>query len=45
MGGVKDVLLRLLVLHWWQLVVYAWQWELYRSYLHSFVTPTEYIDR
>ena len=47
MGGVKDVLLWLLVLHvrWWQLVLYAWQWELYGSYLRSFVTPTEYIDR
>ena len=45
MGGVKDVLLRLLVLRWWQLVLYAWQWELYGSYLCSFVTPTGYIDR
>ena len=28
-----------------QLVLYAWQWELYRSYLRSFATPTGYIDR
>ena len=34
---MKDVLLELLVL------LYAWQWELYSSYIRSFVTPTDYI--
>ena len=35
---MKDVLLELLVL------LYVWQWELYSSYIRTFVTPTEYID-